>query len=111
MLALSQRFNDQGEVDEGDEHHIELFESREDASESPSGSEQPTGLELLVRLGINARGIVSLSNASLTSCCLGVPVACDHRGKRLQPIVFQYPRAAVLDQRLQADAAFAGIVG
>ena len=39
VLALSQRFNDQGEVDEGDEHHIELFESREDASESPSGSE------------------------------------------------------------------------
>ena len=61
VLALSQRFNDQGEVDEGDEHHIELFESREDASESPSGSEQPTGLELLVRLALMPAGSYHLA--------------------------------------------------
>jgi len=41
VLTLSQRFNDQGEVDEGDEHHVELLESREDASESLQASEQP----------------------------------------------------------------------
>jgi len=48
-------------VDEGDEHHIELFESREDASESPSGSEQPTGLELLVRLALMPAGSYHLA--------------------------------------------------
>jgi len=44
LLTLLERFNDQSEVDEGDKHHIQLFESRENALNSFQPPEQPLDL-------------------------------------------------------------------
>lgn len=40
MFTLAKTFNDQGEMDKGQEHHVELLESGEDAAKSFEATEQ-----------------------------------------------------------------------
>ena len=40
VLTLPRGFDDQGEIDEGDKHHVEFLKSRENASESLQSPEQ-----------------------------------------------------------------------
>lgn len=44
MLTLTKRFDDQGEVDEGHEHHVELVEPGEDPAEAFEAAEEPLDL-------------------------------------------------------------------
>src|SRR5690606_994218 len=62
-VNTTHRFNDQCEVDKGYEHHIELLEAREDATETFQSAEQPLDLvappvhDAVVFPGLDAVGL------------------------------------------------------
>jgi hypothetical protein len=73
VLTLLERFNDQGKVHEGDEHHIKLFESRENASKALS----------ITATAVQSRCAACTSRSysdALSGLLLGVYIHCELPG-------------------------------
>ena len=82
MFTLTKRFDDQGEVEEAKEEHVELLEAREDSAEALEATEQPLDLvALLVEGSVVVQGSIRLDLGgttgtmprSSTSCLVSSP--------------------------------------